>query len=50
LTQAEVEAEARRVTKSTDDEEPLEWGTGLKQKQNSADARKKLQEAAMQVC
>jgi hypothetical protein len=38
LTQAEVEAEARRVTKSTDDEEPLEWGTGLKQKQNSADA------------
>jgi hypothetical protein len=51
LSQAEVEAEARRLSRrgQSDENEPLEWGTGLKQKKESMDEQARLRDAAKRV-
>ena len=51
LSQAEIEAEARKLSRrsNADDDEPLEWGTGLRQKKDMLDEQTRLKEAAKQV-
>ncbi len=49
LTEAELEAEARRLARGgKDEEEPLVWGTGLKQQADQADAQARMLAAARQ--
>ena len=51
LSQVEIEAEARKLSRraNADDEEPLEWGTGLRQKKDFVDEQTRLREAARLV-
>jgi hypothetical protein len=50
MTDAELEAQARKLANGGKDEEvPLEWGTGLKQKADAQDAQARLRAAIREV-
>jgi hypothetical protein len=50
MTEAELEAQARKLANGGKDEEaPLEWGTGLKQKADAQDAQARLRAAVREV-